>query len=343
MKHYRGILFFLIIGLTSSCLAQGYDYLVRDAEGKMEAGQYREALNLYEKAFRSGEFHFLDYYYSAQGYALLANHDAAFDYLNKAVIAGFMNEDRLTKNPDFEKLRQDRRWKAVIAGIRQNITDMTTAFPETHEGLETIELPTPKFEGQISVEAALKNRRSLRSYTGAELDLFDISQLLWAAFGITKTYENTPSFMRGGVRTTPSAGALYPLDLYIVAWNVTDLPAGIYKYRSEDHSLLKLKEGDHKEKLSEAAFYQSHFKTSSACIVYSAVFERNMRKYGQRGRERYVCMDLGFSAENVYLQGYTLSIGTCAIGAYVDLWVKKLVGMTRDEEPLLLMPLGRME
>ena len=77
--------------------------------------------------------------------------------------------------------------------------------------------------------------------------------------------------------------------------------------------------------------------------MYSAVFERNMVKYGQRGRERYVCMDLGHSAQNVYLQAYALNIGTCAIGAFTDLWLKQVTGMTRNEEPLYIMPLGKVK
>jgi SagB-type dehydrogenase family enzyme len=95
--------------------------------------------------------------------------------------------------------------------------------------------------------------------------------------------------------------------------------------------------------LKQAGLEQPHFETAAAAIVYSAVFDRNTGKYGQRGRERYVCMDLGHSAENVYLQAYALKIGTCAIGAFSDLSLKKAIGMTREEEPLYIMPFGKVE
>jgi SagB-type dehydrogenase family enzyme len=152
-----------------------------------------------------------------------------------------------------------------------------------------------------------------------------------------------PPFVRGGFRAAPSAGARFPLELYLAAFNVTDLPAGIYWYQSETHKLMRIAEGDKRAEVSEASFNQDQFKTASAAIVYSAVYERTTVKYGQRGRNRYVCMDLGHSAENVYLQAYALKIGTCAIGAFTDLWLKKAFRMTRAEEPLYVMPLGKIE
>jgi SagB-type dehydrogenase family enzyme len=189
----------------------------------------------------------------------------------------------------------------------------------------------------------MKNRRSIRSYKSTPLTLAEISQILWAGYGITYSAGNLPPFLRGGLRTAPSAGALYPLDLYIVVWNASDLPAGVYWYKSEKHQLVRIFEGNKHDALSEAAFDQPHFETAAAAIVYSAIFERNTQKYGQRGRERYVCMDLGHSAENIYLQAYALNIGTCAIGAFTDIRVKQVVGMTKKEEPLYIMPLGKME
>jgi SagB-type dehydrogenase family enzyme len=124
---------------------------------------------------------------------------------------------------------------------------------------------------------------------------------------------------------------------------VTGIPAGVYWYKSEVHKLVRISEEDKWNALSEAAFHQPHFKTAAVAIVYSAIFERCIVKYGQRGRERYVCMDLGHSSENVYLQAYALKVGTCAIGAFTDLWIKKAIGMTKKEEPLLILPLGKVE
>jgi SagB-type dehydrogenase family enzyme len=332
-----------LLAVAAVSLAQGYDALVREAETKLAAGQWDEALALYEQAFKTGEFSYSDFYNAACASARLGKADLAYSYLLKAIDAGFLEKDQLNQDPDLESLRSGDRWQTVTAALLQKLEAIEKTFPETRSAGPVIELPAPRFDGTVSVEAALKNRRSVRTYIDAPITLADVSQLLWAAYGITKTGENMPAFLRGGLRTAPSAGARYPLDLYLVAFNVTGLPAGIYWYDSEKHRLMRIAEGDRRKEVSEAAFNQGMFKTASAAIVYSAVYERSMVKYGQRGRDRYVCMDLGHSAENVYLQAYALKIGTCAVGAFTDLWMKKAIGMTRAEEPLYIMPLGKVE
>ena len=343
MRMRTVVLALFVLGIASASLAQGYDALVREAETKLMAQKWEEALTLYEQAFKTGEFSYDDFYNAACASALLGKPDAAFTYLTKAVDAGFLEKDQLNQDPDLESLRTDARWQTVVASVAQKLDAIEKTFPETRPAGPVIELPAPRFEGTVSIEAALKNRRSIRSYTEAPLTLADVSQLLWAAYGITMTRENAPAFIRGGLRTAPSAGARYPLDLYLAAFNVTGLPAGIYWYDSEKHQLMRTVEGDRRKEVSEAAFNQGMFKTAAAAIVYSAVYERSMVKYGQRGRDRYVCMDLGHSAENVYLQAYALKIGTVAVGAFTDLWLKKACGMTRPEEPLYIMPLGKVE
>ena len=343
MSMKKIMILLLSFCFSTACLAQGYDYLVRDAEKLLTEKKYEEALALYAKAFESGEFHFQDYYNVACANALLGRPDAAFDNLNKAIDAGLIHKDWLEEDADLESLRADARWQGVMDNLQKKMEAIEAAFPESHAEEVVIALPEPRFDGEVSVEEALKNRRSIRSYLDVPLSLEEISQLLWSAYGITMTRENLPAFLRGGLRAAPSAGARYPLDLYVVVRSVTDLPVGVYWYKSEEHKLVRVSDEDRWEALSEAAFHQPHFKTAAAAIVYSAVFERTMVKYGQRGRERYVCMDLGHSAENVYLQAYALKIGTCAIGAFTDLWLKQAVGMTKQEEPLYIMPVGKVE
>jgi SagB-type dehydrogenase family enzyme len=343
MRMRTVVLALFVLGIASASLAQGYDALVREAETKLMAQKWEEALALYEQAFKTGEFSYNDFYNAACASARLGKSDAAYSYLLKAVDAGFLEKDQLKQDPDLETLRSGARWQAVTAALQQKLEAIEKTFPETRPAGPVIELPAPRFDGTVSVEAALKNRRSIRSYAAAPLTLADVSQLLWAAYGITQTRENAPAFIRGGLRTAPSAGARYPLDLYLAAFDVTGLPAGIYWYDSEKHKLVQTVEGDRRKEVSEAAFNQGMFETASAAIVYSAVYERSMVKYGQRGRDRYVCMDLGHSAENVYLQAYALKIGTVAVGAFTDLWLKKACGMTRPEEPLYIMPLGKVE
>lgn len=206
-----------------------------------------------------------------------------------------------------------------------------------------ISLPKPKYNSNTSVENALYKRRSIRSYKNESLSIEEISQLLWAAYGITRKIENGPAYLRGGLKTAPSAGALYPLEIYIVAGNVTGLEPGIYKYRSKNHKLEIILKGDKRNELCIAGFYQKMIKNAPADIVYSAIYKRTCKKYGIRGRERYVCMDLGHSAENVYLQAFSLNIGTCAIGSFSDIKVKKVLNMTKEEEPLYIMPIGKLK
>jgi len=194
-----------------------------------------------------------------------------------------------------------------------------------------ITLPTPTYNSQTSLETALLERRSVREYSAEPLTLAEISQLLWAAQGITH-----PS----GLRTAPSAGALYPLEVYLLAANVVDLPAGIYHYRPQDHTLLLVAAGDQRQSLCQAALNQSAVQDAAAVIVIAAIYDRTTVKYGERG-VRYVHMEAGSAAQNVYLQAQSLGIGTVFIGAFQDGEVAQIMHMSKDETPLGLMPVGR--
>ncbi|MCR4437725.1 MAG: SagB/ThcOx family dehydrogenase [bacterium] len=208
------------------------------------------------------------------------------------------------------------------------------------EGQAVISLPAPRFDSDCSVEKALRQRRSVRSYRPEPLTINELGQLLWAAYGITKEMP-LPAFLRGGLRTAPSAGALYPLEIYVVVGEVARLAPGIYRYESEGHALRKVSSGDSRNELAHAAWEQSFIAKAPAVLVYSAVFARTTGKYGERGRARYVCMDLGHSAQNVYLQAEALGLGTCAVGAFDDEAVRKVMGLKSDEEPLYIMPVGK--
>lgn len=205
----------------------------------------------------------------------------------------------------------------------------------------TVELPKPETTGKVSLEECLSKRRSTRNFSGQSLTIKEVSQILWAAYGITQPVYDAPSFVRGGLRTAPSAGALYPLEIYILAGNVIGISPGIYRYDSEKHCMKLIKSGDKRKELYSAALSQEAIEQASAVIIYSAIYERTTGKYGQRGMNRYVCMDLGHSAENVCLQATALDIGVCTIGAFNDDGVKKVVGMPKDEEAMYLLPIGR--
>jgi len=195
-----------------------------------------------------------------------------------------------------------------------------------------LDLPEPKHDGEVSVEKALLGRRSVRRCGDKPLALAEVSQLLWAAQGVTDP--------KRGFRTAPSAGALYPLETYIVAGNVNGLADGVYRYLPRDHTLLKVADGDRRAELARAALGQPFVGRAPAVIVFSAVYERVTRKYGERG-VRYVDMEAGHAAQNVYLQCESLGLGTVVVGAFRDKDVKRLVGLGDDERPLYLLPVGR--
>ncbi len=331
------ILFFCV----SPCLAQGYDFLVREAERQFAAGEYQAAIDLYLNAFKSGEFHFNDYMNAAFSACRLKNKDLAFEYLGKAIEAGFSDRRVLTESRELKMLRSDQRWNSVLSQLGA-LEKMKKEFPEKAVEEGFILLPEPRLDSDFSIEKAIQDRRSVRSYQKQALTLQEVAQLLWAAYGLTQPRKNAPDYLRGGLRAAPSAGGRYPLEVYLAVKNVEGLEPGVYRYQSEKHGLVTVTLEDRWDAISEAAFNQPHFRSAAAALIYSAVFERSMVKYGQRARERYVCMDLGHSGENVYLQATALHIGTCAIGAFNDLWLKKAVGMTQDEEPLYIMPVGKM-
>lgn len=230
----------------------------------------------------------------------------------------------------------------LTMGYSGEYKDMNKNSPKESPQPELIKLPEPSFNSDYSVEEALLNRRSVREFSDEALSLKEISQILWAAYGVTEELSH-PAFLRGGKRTAPSAGALYPLDIYLVAGNVEGLEAGVYKYIADGHSLELHAAGDIREDLAMAALKQDFVKDAPATLFYSAIYSRTTQKYGDRGAERYVCMDLGHSAQNVYLQCISLGLGTCAIGAFTDDMVSSVMMLTNKEVPLYLMPVGKIK
>jgi SagB-type dehydrogenase family enzyme len=195
-----------------------------------------------------------------------------------------------------------------------------------------IKLPEPRYESDMSVEEAILNRRSVRSYTDKPLSLEEISQLLWAAQGITDEKRK--------FRAAPSAGALYPLEIYLVAGNVISLDDGIYRYDPINHKIVQYKEGDYRNDLSLSALGQSCVKNGAIDIVIAAIYDRITGKYGERGI-KYTYMEAGHAAQNVYLQAETLVLGTVVVGAFMNDKVKEVIGMKEEETPLYILPVGR--
>ncbi len=192
-------------------------------------------------------------------------------------------------------------------------------------------LPQPRRSGPWSVEGALAERRSVREYTGDVLTRAELGQLLWAAQGITG---------REGLRTAPSAGALYPLEVYVAVGAVEDLPSGIYRYEPDRHALALVAGGDRRAELTAAALGQECVQDGAVVMALAAVYRRTTAKYGERGI-RYAHMEVGHAAQNVCLQAVALGLGTVVVGAFEDRDVKKVMNMGAREEPLCLMPVGR--
>lgn len=207
-------------------------------------------------------------------------------------------------------------------------TMVGTVLAQTDSG---IVLPQPGLSGEHSLESLLAKRRSVRDYSDAGLTLAEVGQLLWAAQGITH---------QAGLRTAPSAGALYPLELYLVSGQVEGLAPALYHYQAQKHRLLKLQDGDLRKALMKAAFRQSSLSKAAAVVVFTADYARTSRKYGRRA-ERYVHIEVGHAVQNLYLQAEALGLGTVMVGAFQDGRVQKLLALPEELAPLGLMPVGR--
>jgi SagB-type dehydrogenase family enzyme len=194
----------------------------------------------------------------------------------------------------------------------------------------SIALPEPRRDSDTSLEEALLGRRSVRSFSEKALTLAQVSQLLWAGQGITD-----PS----GKRTAPSAGALYPLEVYVVAGRAEGIASGVYQYQPATHTLTRVMDGDQRQSLSQAAMGQSSVMQGAIDIIITAVYEITTSKYGERG-VRYVHLEAGHAAQNICLQAVALQLGTVTVGSFDDTAVQKVLGLPDDEVPLYIIPAG---
>jgi len=199
------------------------------------------------------------------------------------------------------------------------------------EPLGTVQLPAPQQTGAVSVEEALAKRRSIRQYKNEPVTLAEVSQLVWAAQGATN---------EAGRRTAPSAGALYPLELYVVVGRAKDLEPGIYKYLTREHKLSKLAAGDKRAELAAVALGQKQIAEGPVTFIFSGVYERTARRYKERAA-RYVHMEAGHAAQNICLQAVALGLGSVVMGAFEDARVKSVLGMPEEEAALYIVTVGR--
>jgi len=216
--------------------------------------------------------------------------------------------------------------------------------------INRIQLPAPTIKGKVSLEETIKKRRSKRRFQDKPLNIAQISQILWAAQGITEE--------RGFKRAAPSAGALYPLDIYLVVRKVEGLEGalypldiylvvrkveglevGVYHYSPEGHTIDMILKGDLQNSLARACLGQMFIADAPLCIVITAEYERTTAKYGERGI-RYVHMEAGHVGENIWLQVVALGLGTVSIGAFWDDEVSKVLNLPPEHKPLYVFPIG---
>jgi len=221
---------------------------------------------------------------------------------------------------------------ATVASLGLLQAGESRVEPERRVSVERIQLPCPKYDGKVSVEQALCRRRTVREYKEEQLTLDEVSQLLWAAQGITDAER--------GLRTAPSAGATYPLEVYVVVGNVKGVKEGAYRYRPKEHQLMRVRDGDVRGELA-TALGQAQVRKSGAVIVFFAVYERTTMKFGKIGI-RYVHMEVGHAAQNVYLQATSLNLGTGVIGSFREGQVREVLKVPENEQLLYIMPVGRM-
>ncbi|MGR9036756.1 MAG: SagB/ThcOx family dehydrogenase [Gammaproteobacteria bacterium] len=208
--------------------------------------------------------------------------------------------------------------------IMSGLLSMALIFPSLNDG-EIISLPQPNSKGDMSLEESIARRRSIREYASKPLSIEQISQLLWSLQGIT----DKPN----GLRTAPSAGALYPLEISVA------FPAGIYHYNPSRHELTRVIEGDRRLELQKAAYGQESIGSAPVVFVIAAVTERVSVKYGHRS-SRYVPMEAGNACQNLLLQATALHLAGVPIGAFDDNSVAEAVKLSKNESPLYLVPIG---
>ncbi len=204
----------------------------------------------------------------------------------------------------------------------QHAAETPTARAESGE----IQLPQPRTKGSMSLEEAMFRRRSVRMYRHAPLSSQDIAQLFWAAQGVTVSW---------GGRTAPSAGALYPLEIYAATAN------GVYHYLPRDHRAEITVPEDIRQALWAAGLYQESLAQAPVIFAITAVYRRTEIKYGERA-ERYIKLEAGHAAQNLLLQAVTLDLGAVVIGAFYDEMVASALRLPATERPLYLIPVGHL-
>ena len=212
------------------------------------------------------------------------------------------------------------------------VLGITLFIPSGGQGAEAIKLPPPVKQGGMPLAEALGVRRAVRRFASRPLDLAQISQLLWSADGTSDPR---------GLRTAPSAGATYPLDLYLVVGEggVKDVPAGVYHYLVAAHALTTVALGDIGAAVPRASLQQSWMTQAPVMVVITGEYRRCAARYGERG-VRYTHLEAGNVSQNLFLAAEALGLGAGIVGAFEDKALAQVLKLPPAHEPLLVMPVG---
>jgi SagB-type dehydrogenase family enzyme len=215
------------------------------------------------------------------------------------------------------------------------LSNQTDGLIKMDTSIILFKLPAPNIESNISIEEVMLKRRSRRAYMENSLLPKELSQVLWAAYGVTHPLAESGD----GLKTCPSADGQYPLNIYVLVGNVKGLPKGVYKYCPGGHMLLGLIDHDKKVEVCSAADNQIMIKEAPVVLVYTGIPEKLLANE-QEINLRWTNMEVGHSAQNVYLQATALNLGTCAIGWFNESKVRQILNIPQKEQILYMMPIG---
>ncbi|MEW6347929.1 MAG: SagB/ThcOx family dehydrogenase [Thermodesulfobacteriota bacterium] len=230
-------------------------------------------------------------------------------------------------------MRKSICWPLIMCGLWLFVGSGLCAAAE-----EILKLPPPRLDGKVSVEAAMLKKKSVREFKAAPLKLADVSQLLWAANGDLPVDAVTSST----TKVIPSAGGLYPLEIYLACGDQTveGLASGVYHYLPKKNGLKPIQSGDRRTLLGSAALGQMCIAKAPATLVIAAVFSRTAAKYGPRATQ-YVYIEAGNADQNVHLQAESLQLRCATIGAFQEPQVAAVLKLPKEVTPVLLVPVGK--
>ncbi len=229
-----------------------------------------------------------------------------------------------------DKFQQETKYEPSRMPRHRLVWDSKPTLYKEYPEAQKIKLPSFELAEGISLDQTLKQRKSIRDFRQKPISKDQLSYLLWASTGIQRIEDGYE------YRTAPSAGALYPIETYLIVNDVRNLDAGVYHYSIKAHQLEQLKQGEFRQQIARAALGQGMLSMATVVFIWSAIFERCKWKYGQRAY-RYIYLDAGHIAENLALAAVNLNLGSCEVGALYDDHVNAILGIDGTDESVLCM------